>query len=268
MKDNDKIILSIHIPKTGGTTFRNLLEQVFGEDLYFYYPHHLEHKIQFPEKNVFDYSKRRIVKSDFPNEDYLIKQEDYTIPEKTLKCIHGHFRTDKFSKKFTDAEYITWFRDPVQALMSGYKHAVRHPEDINERLAKALNGNLEIENFMNSIIPNPQKRFICKKSLDDFKFIGITEEYERSIKLFCKIFDIELPEKIDTENINPDREKNKSKFSKMLNNKLINKFFPYRNFYKVSSNVRNIIISKNPEDVKLYKEAKLRFAALCKQYRV
>jgi len=48
-------------------------------------------------------------------------------------------------------------------------------------------------------------KYLKTIKIDDLNFIGILEEYEKSIQLFCKIFDVELPLTLERSNINPNK---------------------------------------------------------------
>src|SRR3989338_7894207 len=81
-------LISIHIPKTGGTTFLELLSHHYGNRL------------------LRDYGLSR--------EDVLSK-----LDHGAYDCVHGHFVADKYSS-VKNAEYVFWLRNPIRRLFSQY----------------------------------------------------------------------------------------------------------------------------------------------------
>ncbi|MGK7895088.1 MAG: sulfotransferase family 2 domain-containing protein, partial [Xenococcus sp. (in: cyanobacteria)] len=90
-EDKGKVI-SIHVPKTAGTTFKKVLRQVY-----------------HPEEIFFDYAHRGDVRNKM-----------LTNPKPGVKVIHGHFPANKYDSKFPDSRKILWLRDPIKRLISLY----------------------------------------------------------------------------------------------------------------------------------------------------
>ena len=98
-KQNKLILISLHIPKTAGTSFRNILKSVYGEN----------------QVVRFDISRMGVVRM---NENVYQKSK---LPN--VKVIHGHFTFQDLSGSFTLPEtykLITWMRDPVKRVISNY----------------------------------------------------------------------------------------------------------------------------------------------------
>jgi len=171
------MIISIHVPKTGGTTFRNFLLKAF------------------PSRVYFDYSN---------NEKVKLK-----IPDKT-EILHGHITAYKYRNVYPNAKYITWLREPTQIPISMYYHYLRNP-DFNSYLCQQLyNKNLSLEGFINLRKKwNVINDFIGDVPLEAFSFIGILEDYDKSIERFIKQFNISDNLIIKKVNYNPDRSENK-----------------------------------------------------------
>lgn len=200
-------IISIHIPKTGGTTFKTLMEETF-------------HKVNIQSsKPLFSRCGGEIL-------------PEININKITDNVIHGHFTIEQF--KINEQYFLlTWLRDPIDRVISHYFYWKTKP-DINmhpiEKMIK-FEG-LSLRDF--SKIPcmkNVQTYFIGN-NVSLFHFIGITEEYEKSIKLLQSKLNI---------NFNYNEQKIKR-----------------RNVSKggVSDQDRQIIIENNLEDIKLYAKAK------------
>ncbi|MEM7548927.1 MAG: sulfotransferase family 2 domain-containing protein [Bacteroidota bacterium] len=161
-------LISIHIPKTAGTSFRNSLESVYG--------------------------KRRVGRLDI--EDlYGIKLNNKTISKahlpRKLKVLHGHFtyldlvRRYKFDKR---AHIITWLRDPVKRVISNYFYLVKILElelkeqkkglDITRKVVKSLDEFASLE-----INKNRMSKFLEGIDLKKFFFIGFVEDYQSDINI-------------------------------------------------------------------------------------
>lgn len=173
---SDRLLVSMHIPKVAGTSFRKILELHFNDTLLGEYgPKHP--------------SYARFNKYDLSTEIVLLEQG--------IRCIHGHFKVRKYNK--FDAEFITWFRDPSTLLPSMYfylsKNYPEHPRfpkkgcSLIEFLEYGVNKNILQEH--------------CKEfELDRFLAIGIMEDYDRSLAYMCNKLGLVNPEKKIRVNVN------------------------------------------------------------------
>ncbi|NER01849.1 MAG: sulfotransferase family protein [Okeania sp. SIO3C4] len=153
-KDSEVEIISVHVPKTAGTTFRNLLIQVYGQ-----------------EKVFNDYKKKQV--SEVLSE----------IKSQNIRAIHGHFQVEKYDDYFLEAKRIIWIREPIKRLISNYWHQVTHFED---RKITHNEVELEKEKFLNWANKPKLMNFLShhyiKKNLEDFWFVGITEFFAEDLK--------------------------------------------------------------------------------------
>lgn len=111
-----KDVVFIHIPKTAGTALRNALVEGL--------PNHLK---------LFDYgADTQTIKGDFVNaaECNLLTAADIVAfrqkltPNRRL-FVSGHVAARKYLGAFHPASFITFLREPVERLVSAYKHYVR-----------------------------------------------------------------------------------------------------------------------------------------------
>jgi len=158
-------LVSLHIPKTAGTSFRNILKAVYGEE--------------------------QVVRFDI-NRFVAIENEEFT--EKRLpshiRVIHGHFPYNKLMELVAIPQgvpVITWLRDPVERVISNYYYLSKIlREELNEEekdlniLAKMQKTLLEYA----CAAPNQNRMssFLQGSSLEDFFFIGFTDHYADDLK--------------------------------------------------------------------------------------
>ena len=165
--------LSIHIPKTAGTTFRELLQKYYGEAicLHYYRP--------------FDYTGRPIDE----------------IPSGT-QCVHGHFGARRFLENYNEIELITWIRNPVDRVVSEYEHLKRSP-DPQSGLSQLIAAGATLLDFAeHDYARNTHARYFDGINPDHFTFVGLSENFDSELDRFHEITGIDLP-KGHRVNVNP-----------------------------------------------------------------
>ena len=127
------------------------------------------------------------------------------IPPGT-KFIHGHFLADAFDDLFPDRRLVTWIRHPVERLVSNYHHFLRSP-DMRDDCCRAVHEQrLNLRQFADlEWMRNETSRYLANKPVEDFEFVGITEQFGASIRHFCHVFGFRNALKLPRENLNPDR---------------------------------------------------------------
>jgi hypothetical protein len=153
----DKVI-SIHIPKTAGTSFRKVLEKQYG--------------------------KRKV----FPYYMHLNKQK--AIPART-QVIHGHITVKNYKElihenpEWANAKIIVWIREPSERLASNYFYLkeVLLGQVSNRKLGERMV--MSFEQYINSEKEaNRMSKFFNKEMLSNknLLFIGETEHFHRDLK--------------------------------------------------------------------------------------
>ena len=172
------MIVSIHINKTGGTSFRTGLEHYFGKR---FLRDTEERPLGAP---VYSWSRRvrgRLMVR--LRADELVARYD---------VVHGHFAASKYFPLGGRAVFCTFFRDPTDRILSQYRYTLssatrsRYSAFLARTLSPLQYASLPLHRrfyaFMTSRLP-----------MERFAFVGITEEYDASLRLFQAMFGVAVP---------------------------------------------------------------------------
>lgn len=97
-----------------------------------------------------------------------------------VRCIHGHFTLQVLCAIFPQAQCITFLRDPVERLVSAYNHLfVVMPQAEGMTFSQFLDRDRS---------RNMYEQLGMLECLDSLAFVGITEQYERSLQLLERKF--------------------------------------------------------------------------------
>ena len=173
-RKNEKIknsveLVSLHIPKTAGTSFRNILKDVYGSG-------------SVARLDI----RRNIELNSKPLKSKKIKPG--------IRVLHGHFNYQKFMESFDIAEgtpVITWLREPAERVISNYfyldkilrKELNEEKKDLNilAKMEKTL-----LEYAATEANRNRMSKFLDGISPEEFYFIGLTEHYEDDLAQLAK----------------------------------------------------------------------------------
>ena len=151
--DSPVELISVHIPKTAGSTFGHvILPQVYSQNSILY-------------------------DNNFLPIDTLIQEGKLT--QKT-RVIHGHFSAEKYREYFPNAKIVIWLRNPILLLISAYYFWIAASIDnirYNENHRYVVENKLDFSAFVkqpftHNIISN---YFAKGMKLTDFYFVGIQE---------------------------------------------------------------------------------------------
>jgi hypothetical protein len=226
------MIVSVHIPKTGGRSFQHDLAVAFGPRLLADYGDLVE--LDTPEAHL--HNARRRAEAAAAAADTAARYD----------VIHGHFTARKYADVFPDMTLVTIVRDPYQHAMSSYEHALRsaqmtHP-DIRRFHERRMSAVELIETY-----PDHQNRYLDGVPLDAFALVGLTEQYAKTVALFEAIAGTAMPRARLRRNVNPRKA---------------------ADAYDVPPDVRRAVDRLRARDVEMYRLARERFAALCLRYGV
>lgn len=230
------MFLAPHIPKTGGCTFLQVLKKVFGIRL-LHCNRWKKITLSAPNRWLSRWAGRKGV-----------------VPAWT-SCIFGHYLLPDFSRHFPEADCITWLRHPAERVASEYSYLKRHCAGLAKPDAThAFAYGMLIEQQASLAdwagLPrcrNLQRTFLGPKPIQEFAFVGITEDYDASVELFLRMFSHKKSLAVAAQNTNPDRK---------------------GSFYAMDPEVRQLIMSQNEADVQLYERGVERYLQLCRQFSV
>ena len=200
----DKITY-IHIPRTGGGSFIQLLNDWYSPDFY-----------KYPGTN-------------------------YAPRKRKAKHIAGHFQ---FHIRFKETFLCTFVRDPIEWTISLWHYynmlTQTRPNRKHFKTPIDLMNWKDKSNKITKKNHNVQSAYLGLSTPEDFDFIGITDQYEDSIKLFQRIAPL-------------------SKI-RVWNNHRINA--APRNNIEIKQEWIEQIKERNQQDIELYERAKERFNQL------
>ena len=181
-------LISVHVPKTAGTSFRQALQRAYGNGL----------RLDNDDRPM---SHPRWQRRAGALRDSL-SNAGRSLPE---ACVHGHFLALKYAC-VRQARFAVWMRDPVQRMVSRYFHYVRHCQNEPHHLRWGLAPGLSLEEFVR--LPqywNTASEYLWGFPRRRLDFVGIVEQYDTEIERFARHFDLEGKWDGDRANRNPAR---------------------------------------------------------------
>lgn len=181
------MLISVHLPKTAGTSFAATLEKYFGDKLLKDYAGYGLRNFGF--LNVHEtsslYEKYRA------NLKASLKLAVKDLSR--FECIHGHFFPVKYLLMGykQQAKFVTWMRNPVDRVLSHYYYCKRSYDPKTSPIfhQKVVEENWTIERFcLGSEIRNHYWEKFWGFPLEYFDFVGITEFYDEDLAYFARQF--------------------------------------------------------------------------------
>ncbi|MGH6845701.1 MAG: hypothetical protein ACRECU_13515 [Methylocella sp.] len=224
------MIVSIHIPKTAGESFRLRLQSTFASRALFDYGDWVG--FDTPDTVARRELRRAVMRA---RRDELLR--DYDI-------IHGNFVGDKYLGLFPATWFAAFFRDPYQQAVSHYHFILRHPEIDHPGVRAFHEKRMSLLEFI-AAFPNMQSRFLGQIGVENLAMVGMKEQYERGVALFEAVFRHKLSPETSRENVNPNRQ---------------------GDTYLIDAAARKAVDTHSAGDVELYRRACERFDSLSARY--
>lgn len=231
------VIISVHMPKCGGSSFKELLDRRFGKRV-------MEDN-DYPIHQSFSVRTRKAERA----RKWGAFADKYLYRYSFTECIHGHFLAYKYDFFYgrDDTIFVTWLRDPIERLGSHYYFWQRtytpwkRTRPLHKRVIKE---NWSLEKFaFSEEIRNIYTTFLWNFPVERFDFIGLTEFYEDDLNYFSRKYlgldEVAVPQK----NVNPGRSKKYFEDPKLIEEL---KAFHARDYeiYEYARNLRNERISQ------------------------
>jgi hypothetical protein len=172
------MLVSLHMPKTAGTSFAFALRRYFVDALvedYEMLPINRPRGVREWEAVRTGIAVRRGLKNG-------------------VSAIHGHFLPVKYAIALRGREvhYVTWLRDPVERLLSNYhfwRHNPRGASPAQPLRYRMLQEDWSLERFcLGPEFRNLYHQYLWGFPLGRFAFVGITERYEEDLDAFAARF--------------------------------------------------------------------------------
>jgi len=217
------MIISVHIRKCAGTSFRKSICDYFSEQIL------LDYGDEVGSSWPSSIQKRQL------SSEQIKKNETEIIDKYSI--IHGHFYKKKYDFLNVEKKYITFMRNPVERILSNYYYLKRNLDRTNpdSLIVNKLGFTLE-EFIQHPDNRNVQSTYLQTDDLKEFEVVGLTEKYQESIEKINSLLNVNIATDI-SENVNPIANKQ----------------------YDVSKNIINLIEHCNATDIELYHIAKNRF---------
>lgn len=161
-------VIYLHIPKTAGTSFRISAEHYFG-----------------PWNVLNDYGEKSPNTSEDILSTFYSKKDLDSLSEKGLqkRFLTGHFSLEKYREVFPESPIVTFFRNPVDRVISEFVHFVNHHQ---------YQGSLS-DFYRSKQFQNRQARALSGANPTDLDYYGITETYEVSLNRFNERYGTNFP---------------------------------------------------------------------------
>jgi hypothetical protein len=171
---SQKLLISVHLPKTAGTSFAASLDKHFRTRL-------LRDYSDFPINTPQPERNRAALQASLRN-----AASDFA----GVECIHGHFLPIKYLLLVHKREikFVTWMRHPVERVLSHFYHWKTIGSQASAPLhRKVVEEDWSIERFcLGPEVRNLYWQFLWGFPMHYFDFIGITECYEDDLAYFSK----------------------------------------------------------------------------------
>ncbi|HWD94043.1 MAG TPA: sulfotransferase family 2 domain-containing protein [Verrucomicrobiae bacterium] len=151
------MIVNLHIPKTGGTSFGDILENNFG---------------------ICNCHANQINRSTFTRADLSFARKFFP----RMRSLTGHNLIDPPQLSIADAFYTIFLREPVARVISHYQYSVQHGGN-KKGFEETLKLSENLENLQVKLIAGGRDLDKAKRFLEQCSFVGLTEKFDLSLRV-------------------------------------------------------------------------------------
>jgi hypothetical protein len=175
------MIIFVHIPKTAGTSLAHAFDASCHRRMLYDYDPSYANVVMRPGE-----------------EDLILRHKEFILNK--FDYIHGHFYLSKYKKVFADQKFATCFREPVERIISQFKHVyfMERGGPVGKDIAS---GKMTIVDFASQPnIHNAQLVHMDGHSLGELDFFFLTNALPHGIKVFNRIMstNVRVPLMINT----------------------------------------------------------------------
>lgn len=157
----------IHIPKTAGTSLRQIIEKKFKNTHDIFFDYGEDSSETSPEIKYLFYS----------NIEPSIKMFDVFIRNNKPIVIFGHFKSKKYKNYLKSSKLYTFIREPYERVLSEYFH---------HRMIYDLD--LDFENYVKeNQYSNVITQYLDDVDLEKFTYVGDSRNFTSDLKLILNI---------------------------------------------------------------------------------
>ena len=178
-------LISLHMPKTAGKSFRKVLDAIFNGRIQEDYGSEYSFIEDEPPGALEQcyrayYSVRR-------------RAKNLIVGSRRPECIHGHFGARRHRDSYPLASTSVWLRNPVDRLVSHYEFWKRQPDRGSVICNRTLNKSVTFEQFaLTKSMQNYQFKMLQGLALEDFSFVGVQENYSVDVVRFLEQFGYDI----------------------------------------------------------------------------
>jgi hypothetical protein len=173
------MILSVHVPKAAGNSFRESLAAAYGDRLMGDYGDWAGFDV--PEANERRARRTAEMRARGPE---LLQRYD---------VIHGHFVADKYAGLFPTARYVAFFREPYQQALAHYYFLLRNPQRAHPEEKMFHEAKMSLLDYLEwSAFRDHQSQYLGGLSIDDFAMVGLSSEFPLSLRMYEAVFGVDL----------------------------------------------------------------------------
>lgn len=215
---SEPFIVSVHVPKTAGTSLALVLDRCFDRRIIYDYQDYAQPQVAAPEVR----ENARFIRSYFD-------------------AMHGHFFAAKYFDVFPDAAFIATLRHPVSRVISQYFHELNDAGPSAWYHQELASGRMDIVEFSEQQgVSDSMARHLAGRDLQDYAVLLISEYFAQSCYLLSRTV---RPLSIDRHFGTPPQLPK------------LNEATSRPKFFEIDQQTREAIFARTRQDVEVYKIA-------------